>query len=117
MRISDWSSDVCSSDLTVQTTFRWFCPHRGLFHHLPPNIADRFHPVQMLGVDSVADAAAVIWAEALRQAVESFLDSGVAAVGAFRVVAVDLGPEHAGFSFPPCRSQAVCCGHQVQYPF
>src|SRR3546814_4672519 len=97
MRISDWSSDVCSSDLTVQTTFRWFCPHRGLFHHLPPNIADRFHPVQMLGVDSVADAAAVIWAEAIRQAVETCLDSGVAAVGDFGVVAVDLGPEHAGY--------------------
>src|SRR3546814_7967599 len=34
MRISDWSSDVCSSDLTVMTRLLWidgFCPTMRLF--------------------------------------------------------------------------------------
>src|SRR3546814_8575052 len=35
MRISDWSSDVCSSDLAMASGLAWYCNFDGVWPHLP----------------------------------------------------------------------------------
>src|SRR3546814_7265534 len=41
MRISDWSSDVCASDLEIHQFFRGFLPQVSSFPQVPPD-----HPCQ-----------------------------------------------------------------------
>src|SRR3546814_9977240 len=53
MRISDWSSDVCSSDLTCQKGFRsrWIFEHFGLIASdgmLRPVVSERFPTGRMI---------------------------------------------------------------------
>src|SRR3546814_6828125 len=44
MRISDWSSDVCSSDLPLWRARRWRLPDEARQTGVPPPVADRrFH--------------------------------------------------------------------------
>src|SRR3546814_4661991 len=63
MRISDWSSDVCSSDLTASYAYLWLSRLAvlGFFGHALVRIAGRVH-VPPDGVDAIAKLVAFLFA-------------------------------------------------------